>query len=327
MGQAAHLRNYATLPNCELAALAEIRPQLGQAVAQRYGVPKVYEDHRAMLDAEDLDGIVAIQQFQNHVRLVPELLERGIPLLTEKPLADSLESGETVAAAARRTGTPLYLAYHKRSDPATAYAKSQIAAWQSSGEVGKLRYLRISMPPGDWSMQGFASNLSTDERYDAGPANYQDPYFGFVNYYIHQVNLFRFLLGEDYEVIFADPAGVTLAIRSDSGVSGTLEMATHSSTLDWQEEAFVAFERGWIRLNLPAPLALDQPGRVTVFRDPGRGEVPTTTSPTLPHFHAMRCQAQHFLSAIEGSPTPLCGAEDALKDLRVAQSYIELRGA
>ena len=32
MGQAAHLRNYATLPDCEVAALAELRPKLGQAV-------------------------------------------------------------------------------------------------------------------------------------------------------------------------------------------------------------------------------------------------------------------------------------------------------
>jgi len=33
MGQAAHLRNYATLPECEVVALAELRPNLGQAVA------------------------------------------------------------------------------------------------------------------------------------------------------------------------------------------------------------------------------------------------------------------------------------------------------
>ena len=35
MGQAAHLRNYATLPDCEVVAIAELRPQLAQAIAQR----------------------------------------------------------------------------------------------------------------------------------------------------------------------------------------------------------------------------------------------------------------------------------------------------
>ena len=33
MGQMAHLRNYATLPNCEVVAMAELRPQLAAQVA------------------------------------------------------------------------------------------------------------------------------------------------------------------------------------------------------------------------------------------------------------------------------------------------------
>jgi hypothetical protein len=36
MGQAAHLRHYATLPECEVVALAELRPKLGEAVARRW---------------------------------------------------------------------------------------------------------------------------------------------------------------------------------------------------------------------------------------------------------------------------------------------------
>ena len=39
MGQCAHLRNYVTVPNCEVVAIAELREQTGQAVARRYGIP------------------------------------------------------------------------------------------------------------------------------------------------------------------------------------------------------------------------------------------------------------------------------------------------
>ncbi len=324
MGQAAHLRNYATLLGCKVVALAEIRPQLGRAVADRFGIPKVYADHEEMLASEELDGMVAIQQFHRHAVLLPDLLKHGVPTLIEKPLANTVEAGEGIVEAVQKTGTPLYLAYHKRSDPAIEYAKAQIKAWQASGEVGRLRYIRISMPPGDWSWDGFASNVVTDETYDiASP--HMDAHFQFVNYYIHQVNLFRFLLGEDYEVVFADPSGVTLALRSSSGIPGTLEMATFQSTRDWQESVFVAFERGWITVDLPAPLVLDQAGKVTVFRDPGGGEVPTTLTPTLPHRHAMRAQAENFLKALRGEPHPLCTAEEGLKDLHAAGRYIELK--
>ena len=282
MGQAAHLRNYVTLPDCEVVALAEVRPKLGQEVARRYGIGKVYSGHEEMLESERLDGIVAIQQFQNHIALIPELLKAGIPILTEKPLADTVENGEAILHAARKAAAPLYLAYHKRSDPATAYAKAVIDQWKANGELGKMRYVRITMPPGDWAREGFASNVRTDESYESIQIKW-DLYIQFVNYYIHQVNLMRFLLGEDYEVVFADPGSITLATRSESGVSGLIEMAPYETTRDWQESALVTFQKGWIRLDLPAPLALDEPGKVTILQDPGIPAVPTTQGPSLPH--------------------------------------------
>ena len=62
MGQAAHLRNYATLPDCEVIALAELRPQLAAAVGRKWNIPKIYPDAAALLANEKLDGIVAVAQ-------------------------------------------------------------------------------------------------------------------------------------------------------------------------------------------------------------------------------------------------------------------------
>jgi len=314
MGQAAHLRNYVTLPDCEVVALAEVRPELGAKVGLRYGVPKVYRDHREMLEKEDLDGVVAIQMFQNHVNLIPELLSFGIPLITEKPLAESVESGERIMEAVK---SPLYLAYHKRSDPATSRAMEEIEKWNASGEAGKLRYIRITMPPGDWIWGGFDANVTTTESYESVKVDWNEPYVRFVNYYIHQVNLMRYLLGEDYEVVFADKGGITLTIRSQSGVSGTLEMSPYETKLDWQESALVAFEKGWIRIDLPAPLASNQAGVTTIYRE-------GHTVPALSHTHAMKAQAANFLKALRGEPNPLATAEDGLKDLKTARQYMSL---
>jgi hypothetical protein len=124
-------------------------------------------------------------------------------------------------------------------------------------------------------------------------------------------------------VLYADPTGVLLVAQSESGVCGAIEMATHTTTIDWQESAFIAFEKGWIRVELPAPLAIDQPGRVTAFQDGGKRE-PLTISPTLPHIHAMRQQAINFIDALRGEKTCLCEPAEALEDLRVARDYIDL---
>ncbi|MFZ4695904.1 MAG: Gfo/Idh/MocA family protein, partial [Verrucomicrobiia bacterium] len=307
MGQCAHLRNYVAVPECEVVALAELRPKLGEAVARKYGVPRVYRTAEEMLAKEKLDGIVASQRYTMHGQIIPPLYAAGVPIFTEKPLAGSIEVGEQMLAALRASGTWQMVGYHKRSDPATMWAKAEIDRLSASGEIGKLRYVRIVMPAGDWIAGGFDGLVQTDEKppdLSSDPAaRDMDPdawkaWLGFVNYYIHQVNLLRHLLGEPYRVTFADKAGMLLVGETARGVTGTIEMSPYSTTRDWQESALVCFERGWVRLDLPAPLVMNRPGSVTVFRDPGNGATPTTTTPVLPPVHAMRQQAIHFVRAI-----------------------------
>ena len=193
MGQAAHLRNYAMVPGCEVVALAEVKPDLARKVAARWGVPKVYASHEELLAREKLDGIVASQPFTRHGTLVPELLKAGIPVFTEKPIAGSVAMGEKIVRAVQDSGTWMMIGYHKRSDPATMLAKQEIARLQQSGELGRLTYIRILMPAGDWIASGFNQNVSGS---DANPAFAWDPpapdmdkatndaYISFVNYYI-----------------------------------------------------------------------------------------------------------------------------------------------
>jgi predicted dehydrogenase len=333
MGQCAHLRNYVTVPGCEVTAIAELRPGLGELVAARYGVPRVYRDHEQMLSRESLDAIVASQPFTRHGTLIPELLAARIPVFTEKPLAGTIEMGGRVVAAAAAAGTWSMVGYHKRSDPATMAAKAEIDRLKGTGELGRMTYVRVSMPAGDWIASGFTDLITVEEK--APPMEWDPPasdmdkdtfesYFQFVNYYIHQVNLMRHLLGEPWHVTFADPSGVLLAGRSVSGVACSLEMSPYRTTVDWQESALVAFERGWVKLELPAPLASNRPGTVAFFRDPGAGEAPRTIVPQLPWVHAMRQQAVNFVAAVRGERAPMCDGAEALQDLEVARQYIRL---
>lgn len=334
MGQAAHLRNYATLhEDCEVVALAELRPQLAQAVARKYNVPRTYGTIAEMLAKEKVDAIVASQPFWRHGIIVPEVAQAGVPIFTEKPIAASVAVGERIVAAVAAAKTWLMVGYHKRSDPATEYARKVIQELKQSGELGKLNYVRISMPPGDWIASGWTDNLHTD---DVMPPLENDPkpqdmdeettklYEAFVNYYIHQVNLMRFLVGEPYKVTYADPSKVLFIAHSASGVTCTIEMAAYSTTIDWQETALVGFERGYVKLSLPAPLAYNRAGTVEILKDPGKGVTPMTLRPQMPWVHAMRNQALNFIKAVRGEAPAPCLAPEALEDIKVAREYIRL---
>jgi predicted dehydrogenase len=335
MGQCAHLKNYATLPDlCEVVAIAELRAGMARAVAARYGIPKVYRNHEELLANEKLDAIVASQPFTRHGVLVPELLRAGVPVFTEKPLAGAVAVGEKIVGAVAASGTFMMIGYHKRSDPATMYAVEQIRALRQSGELGAMNYVRILMPAGDWVANGFTDLIHGSE---PAPALEWDPpaadmdaetfkeYVSFVNYYIHQVNLMRHLLGEDYSVDYVDPRGRMLAGQSVGGTSCAIEMSPYVTTIDWQEEALVCFEHGYVRITLPAPLASNRPGTVEVLRDPGKGVTPTRTVPQLPWVHAMRQQAVNFIAAIRGDRPTMCDAATALKDLQTAREVIRRR--
>ncbi len=332
MGQCAHLKNYVTVPECEVVAIAEIRQKLAKRVAEKYGIPKVYTTFEEMIANENLDGIVAAQQFTRHGVIVPQLLKAGIPVFTEKPLAGSLEAGEKIVKAMKESGTFHMVGYHKRSDPATMYAKAEIDRLKESGELGKMTYVRILHCAGDWVANGFIDLVHSDDptpqlEWDP-PASDMDKetynhYVSFVNYWIHQVNLMRHLLGEPYQVKYADPPGRLLIGQSDSGITCTIELSPFRTTVDWVETALVTFEKGYIKLDLPAPLASNRPGSVEIFKDPG-GVTPMKMFPQLPWIHAMRQQAMNFVKAIKGEMKPMCDAIEAYEDLKIAREYLRL---
>jgi len=334
MGQMAHLSNYAELRDeCEVVALAEMRPESARLVASRYGIPQVYGSHLELLARAEVDAIVAPQQYRNHYAVIPDILRAGIPVFTEKPLSMTVREGRKLADLARETGTLHMVGYHKRSDPAMAYAKSVVDEWKAGGQYGKLRYIRITMPPGDW-IGGADRPLGVDgEPYpqltpEAGPERYSDEearYLDwFVNYYIHQVNAIRFFLGENYRLTFGDRAGVLLVGESDSGVTVTLEMEPYSTSVEWHENVLVTFEKGYVQVELPAPLARQQAGKVTVYRDnPQLGGRPELIRPIMPNVSAMRNQASNFLAAVRGDRPAPCTSAEALEDLILAESYID----
>lgn len=328
MGQCAHLKNYVLVPDCEVVAICEIKKELGKKVAERYGIKKVYENFDELLKNEEFDGIVASQPFTRHFLILKELLKAKKPVFIEKPLASSVEIGEKIIEEIKKAGTWVMVGYHKRSDPATICVKGKIKEFKESGQIGKMKYIRITMPPGDWISGGFRDLIVTDEvvSLDHDPFPSMDEkifkeYLEFVNYYIHQVNLMRYLLEEPYTVKYAEKTKTLLVIESMSGIPGVIEMAPYSTSVGWEEKALICFEKGYIELSLPAPLAYNICGSVKIYME---SPEPKTLIPHFPSVHAMYQQAVNFIKAIKGEIKAPCYAEEALLDLKIAYDYLKL---
>lgn len=330
MGQVAHLRNYDRVAGCEVVALAEPRAERARLVADRYDIPAVYADHEELVDEATVDAIVAPQPYDRYAFVVPDLLSAGVPLFTEKPLAVAPETGERLADLGEREGVPHMVGYHKRADPAMEYAARLLDEWRETGAYGSQRFVRITMPPGEW-IAGAPDPITTDEEppdaeTESIPVEFEgdaaEAYDHTINYYVHQLNGLRLLFGEPYEVAYADAAGALMVAESESGVTGTLERDPYETSNDWQESVLVGFERGYVRVDLPPPLISQRAGRVEVMRD----DDPTaTTEPAMPPVAAMRRQAEHFVAVARGEREPPCDAREAAEDLRIARDYVRAR--
>ncbi len=327
---------------CELVALAEPRQRTAELVAARYGIGRVYRDHRELLESEELDGIVAAQRFTHHAALLPELYPHVPHLFTEKPLALTAATGDRLARLASESGCVHMLGYQRRSDPATVEAKRTVDAWKASGEVGGLRYLRICYMDGDWTGNAHARLIDAGEQPPPFPAEELPAELAAddealwalstgVDELVHPLNLLRHFLGERYRLVFAHVSGRLYAFESESGVPMTIEVSPYRVTVGFDEELLVAFERGYVRL-CPAPsLAINRAGRLEIYSDAGGGALPERVAPQLPWIDPQQAQAADFLRVCRGEAPPPTDAAEAAEDLHlvanIVRARVELPGA
>lgn len=332
MAQRAHIRTYSALAReglCRIEGILDTRPQLAKMVADAYHIEKVFDNLDEILTDPKIDGIIAILPYRQHIFAVPQLLTKAVPIFTEKPIALSVDGGERLAQLGEKHHVKHMVGYHKRSDLAVKHTQSLIQEWLTSGAFGTLKYVRISMPPGDWTFSSLPS-LTTDETVSYGeqdtPTDIKEDslleYDAFVNYYIHQVNLIRFLLGEPYHVTFVDSLGVLMCGESDHGASVVLEMAPFQMREGWWEHVLIGFERAFIEINLPAPLA-EVSGQIRIVTDTS-GKV-LEECPIFAPVSAMRQQAMTFLEVIQGNIRPPCDAREAIEDLKIARAIFDFR--
>mgnify|MGYP006282340845 CR=1 FL=1 len=331
MGQLAHIANYATMPEVHMSALADPRPQTRELVARRYDIEQVYATHEELLEKGNVDAVVAVLPYQFHHVVVPRVLSSGKPLLTERPISVNRSQAERFVELADQQGVIYQVGYMKRCDPATRRMKEFIADWRNTQEFGRLRYFRVSMPPGDWLMNisgllGLSDQPEGDElAHEPFPEHLQgqtlEEYRAFVNFYLHQVNLIRYLLAEDFTVQYVDHAGTVMIARSRSGVTIALEMDTYHVRNEWHEFYTACFEKGKMSLALPAPMARQRCGQLRIYRNTIQGA--SYEQPMLEPLWCMQEQARMFVQAVNGDIPNVSPASEAVRDLEIADAVIQ----
>ncbi len=100
-----HARNFAAIPGVQLVACCDVLAERAQKFATEHKVKKTYCDMGEMLRKEKLDAITNVTPDTHHEAIGIAILKRGIPILSEKPLAADLDGARRMARHAQKSKT------------------------------------------------------------------------------------------------------------------------------------------------------------------------------------------------------------------------------
>ena len=113
------------------------------AAAERLGWAAWETDWKRLVERDDVDLVDVCTPGSSHAEISIAALEAGKHVLCEKPLANSVDEAQAMAAAAERAagaGVRAMVGFNFRRVPAVALARALIAA----GRLGALRHVRGS---------------------------------------------------------------------------------------------------------------------------------------------------------------------------------------
>jgi len=285
-----HARLYSQLPDIELVGVADVNETLAISVAQSYGC-KPFADYHDLLE-ENLDAVSIVVPTTLHKKVALDAIEKGINILIEKPIADTIENADEVIKAARENRVKLMVGHVERFNPAIIKLKELID-------------------------NGLLGNVVSISAKRVGPYNPRIRDVGIiVDLGTHDIDIMSYLYGEKIKEVYAsagtvvhsheDHAIITLNFHNGgSGVIDTNWLTPHKvrnltvigskgiAEVNCIEETLRIFDQEWIR---DAKIEKEEP---------------------------LKLELLHFIDCVQHDKKPLVSGEEGKHALEVAIAAME----
>jgi len=123
----------------QVTALCDL-PERVRALAERFGIPRAFDDYRALLRAPDVDVVHICAPNRVHCEMALAALRAGKHVVCEKPLAMNTRETAGIVRLARRAGTVFAVNYNVRFYPAVLQMRRLVA----TGELGEIIHVNGS---------------------------------------------------------------------------------------------------------------------------------------------------------------------------------------
>ena len=301
-----HAGNAARNPGVRLAGVADALPEAAHTLAQTLGTRVLSVE--AIFADTTIDAVLIGSSTDTHADLIQRSAAAGKHIFCEKPVDLDLARARECEQAVRAAGKLCLIGFQRRFDPTFAALKARI----EQGEIGELEALNvISRDPG------------------APPISYLQRSGGiFKDMLIHDFDIFRWILGEEAESVYAiasalvdpriaseaqDADTTAVALRTVSGKLAQIHTSRRAA-YGYDQRFEVLGSKGMLQAGNHRPTEVVASGPDVVSVDKPE------------HFflqryeRAYRNELDHFIAVLAGQEKLRVSIEDGVKALELADA-------
>ena len=301
-----HATNAARNPAVTLTGIADAIPEPAQKLAGALGTRVVTVDE--IFADPSVDAVLIGSSTDTHADLIQRAAKAGKHIFCEKPVDLDLARARECEKAVKASGKACLIGFQRRFDPTFSALKARIDA----GEIGTLEALSvISRDPG------------------APPVAYLQRSGGiFKDMLIHDFDIFRWILGEEAETVYATASALTdPAIASEANDADTTAVTIRTvhgklAQIHTSRRAAYGYDQ---RFEVLGSKGMLQAGNHRPTEVVASG--PDVVSIDKPeHFFlqryekAYRIELDHFIAVLGGQAKLRVSIEDGVKALELADA-------
>lgn len=313
-----HFEAIAQIEGAEIVCCCDVVEERAKQSSEKYGVKSVYTDYDKMLSEEELDAVLICTPSGMHPDMGVKAANKGIHVVTEKPMGISLEKADELVHACDENHVHLFVVKQNRLNPAIVILKRAI----DKGRFGRIFSLNATVR---WTRPQSYYDLARWRgtwEFDGG---------AFMNQASHYLDLIQWL-GGPVDSVMAMTATLNHSIETEdmgSGLMrfrnaslGTVEVTMNIFPRNYEGSITVMGEHGTVKIGGIAVNKVEH-WEFKEYDDDDKEIQNCTTNPTSVYGFGHQGYLQNVVDVLKGTDEPHTDGREGRKSLEIILAMYE----
>ena len=182
-----HTNNLMTrVPGVKVVGVTDVLRQNAEALAEKWGIEKVYDDYRELIADPAIDAVFVCSSTTTHAEIALAAVKAGKHVFCEKPIDFDIAKIQQIIDAVKEKGVKFQVGFNRRFDRNFRRVRELVAA----GDIGDPQIVMVTSRDPEPPPAGYVKNSGGI----------------FFDMMIHDFDMVRYLSGSDVTEVYANGA-------------------------------------------------------------------------------------------------------------------------